>query len=178
MVASALALCAALVVAPALSHFDEVDSQTYQTVIRHMREDGAWLDLRYLPQVYPRFYEQLPFGFWPYVIAALAAGERALPVVATAFTLATYLLLAFLGWRRGGPLSSALAVLLLGTCESFFLYGSRPLLEPPLLFFTTLAATPLLLEPAAPRHRPQQQRRGLERGEDEQRGLEQRPAPG
>ncbi len=147
----ALGLCAALVVGPALVHFDEIDSQTYQTVIRNMVADGAWLSLRYLPQVYPAFFEQVPFGFWPYAAAVRALGESSLPIVATVFTLATYAIVALVGWRRGGPTSGALAMLLLGTCESFFLYGSRPLLEPILIFFTTLAIAPLLLGPVSAR---------------------------
>lgn len=150
-VLAALGLCSALVVAPALVHFDEVDSQTYQTVVRNMVADGSWLSLRYLPQVYPSFFEQVPFGLWPYALAVKLFGEGALPVVATLFTLATLALVALVGLRRGGPVSAALAMLLLGTCESFFLYGSRPLLEPSLVFFTTLAVTPLLLGPMSAR---------------------------
>jgi 4-amino-4-deoxy-L-arabinose transferase-like glycosyltransferase len=150
-IVAVMVLAAAPVVAPALVHFDETDSLTYQTIVRHMVDDDTWFDLRYLPGVYPEFREHVPFGFWPYAAAVRVFGEGALPVVATFFTIATYLTIGLIMARRFGRVTALVSVFLLASCESFFLYGSRPLLEPPLLFFTTLACAPLWLGPPSRR---------------------------
>jgi 4-amino-4-deoxy-L-arabinose transferase-like glycosyltransferase len=150
-VVAVMMLAAAPVVAPALVHFDETDSFTYQTIVRHMVEDDTWFALRYLPAVYPEFREHVPFGFWPYAAAVRVFGEGALPVVATVFTLATYLSIGLIVARRFGTVTALVSVFLLASCESFFLYGSRPLLEPPLLFFTTFACLLLGLGPPSGR---------------------------
>ncbi len=142
----ALALVAAGVVAPALVHVDETDSQLYQVVARHLVEDNAWVDLRYLPEVHPRFREHLPFGLWPAAATIRLFGEQALPVPYTAFTLGALALIGWVSTRLYGAWAGVASVLVLGTSESFFLYGSRTLLEPPLLFLATAAAVPLLFE--------------------------------
>jgi len=150
--AAGLALLLAVVglVAPWTGHVDDTDAQLYQVVARHMVEDGRWLDLRYLPGVHPQFREHLPFGLWPFAAAIRLAGEGALAPLAACFSLGTLLLTLWVGRRLGGWGMAALAVLVLGTTESFILYAGRPRLDPLLLLLVTASVAPLLAWPPAP----------------------------
>ncbi|HWE22477.1 MAG TPA: glycosyltransferase family 39 protein [Myxococcales bacterium] len=135
-----LSISAALVVAPWKGHVDDVDAQVYQVVARNMVADGTWFDLRYLPNVWPRFREHLPFAFWPAAATMRVLGERAVDWMYALFTLATVWVTARIASRLAGPWSGVAAALALGTCESFWQYGGRLLLEPPLLLFATVSA--------------------------------------
>jgi len=145
--ALALVLSAAVLAAPWTGHVDDTDAQNYQVVARHMVEDRTWLDLRYLPGVHPRFREHLPFGLWPWAAAIRVGGEAPLPYLAGLFTFSTLLLLAWLGRRLGGWTTAAVAVLVLGTTESFIIYGGRARLDPLLLLLVTASVAPLLAWP-------------------------------
>lgn len=141
----ALALTAALVVAPWQGHVDDVDAQTYQVVVRNMVADRTWFDLRYLPDVWPTFREHLPFSFWPAAAAARLVGERAVPVLYALVTIAMVWLTGRIAARLAGEWAGVVAALVLGTCESIWQYGGRLLLDPPLLLFATAAAGLALL---------------------------------
>lgn len=142
-----LAFAAALLLAPALggAHVDDSDAQLYQVIVRHQLEDHTWFDLRYLPEVHPRFREHLPFGLWPAVAWARIFGERGLGLVSVLWSLATVALVSWMGWRLRGRAAGIGAGLLLAGTETFFVYGSRLRLDPPLAFFATLAAVPFLV---------------------------------
>src|SRR5687767_8530330 len=142
---AAFVLAIALVTAPWAGHVDDSDAQLYQVVARHMVEDGTWTELRYLPTVYPRFREHLPFGLWPYAAAIRILGEGALAPLGGLWTLATVALVGWLGTRLLGARAGLAAMLVLATTESFFAYGGRSKLDPPLVLLATLGATPLLL---------------------------------
>ncbi len=142
-----LVLCAGLLISPWRGHVDDTDAQLYQVVARNMARDGRWLDPSYLPSVYPHFREHLPFGFWPMALAIRLFGEGALPVLGLLWSLATLALVGWLGWRLLDPWSAVCAVLVLGLTETFFIYGARPRLDPPLLFFSTAAAALVLNRP-------------------------------
>jgi 4-amino-4-deoxy-L-arabinose transferase-like glycosyltransferase len=132
-----LLLTSALVVAPWKGHVDDLDAQIYQVVARNMVADGTWFDLRYLPDVWPRFREHLPFAFWPAAATIQLLGERAVDWVYALLTVATVWLTARIASRLAGPWAAVAAALALGTCESIWQYGGRLLLEPPLLLFAT-----------------------------------------
>jgi 4-amino-4-deoxy-L-arabinose transferase-like glycosyltransferase len=149
--ALALVLAAAVLAAPWTGHVDDTDAQLYQVVARHMAEDGSWLDLRYLPGIHPHFREHLPFGLWPWAAVVRVAGEEPLPYLAGAFTFATLLLVAWVGRRLGGWTMATGAVLVLGTTESFIIYGGRARLDPLLLLFVTGSVAPLLGWPPSAR---------------------------
>jgi len=136
----ALLLCAALLAAPWWGHVDDVDAQLYLVVARHMARDHSWFDLRYLPGVFPRFREHLPFGFWPAAAAMRIFGEWAVGPMYALLTLASIAVAGRIARRAAGPSAEVAAIVLLGTCESIWQSGGRLLLEPPLLLFATAAA--------------------------------------
>jgi 4-amino-4-deoxy-L-arabinose transferase-like glycosyltransferase len=133
-----------MLVAPWTGHVDDTDAQLYQVVSRHMVEDGRWFELRYLPGVHGRFREHLPFGFWPFAAAIHVAGEQSLAPLAALFTLAALLLIGSLGRRLGGWSMATVSILILGTTESFIIYGGRPRLDPLLLLLVTASLLPVL----------------------------------
>ena len=136
---------AALVVAPWRGHVDDIDAQIYQVVARNMVADHAWLDLRYLPDVWPRFREHLPFSFWPATATIRLFGERAVNWLYALTTIAMVWRTASIATRVYGGWAGVVAALVLGSCESIWHYGGRFLMEPPLLFFATAAAGAALL---------------------------------
>ncbi len=141
----ALVATAALVAAPWRGHVDDVDAQVYLVLARHLAADRAWFDLRYLPDVWPVFREHLPFGLWPAAAAIRFGAEWAVGPVYAAITLGTVALAGAIATALGGRWAGVAASLLLGTCESIWQYGGRPLFDPPLLFFATAAAGAVLL---------------------------------
>jgi 4-amino-4-deoxy-L-arabinose transferase-like glycosyltransferase len=143
----ALILATAVLVSPWAGHVDDTDAQLYQVVARHMVQDGRWLDLRYLSDAHAAFREHLPFGLWPWALAIRVAGEGALSPLAGLFTLGTLLLVAFMGRRLGDWSMATVAVLLLGTTESFIIYGGRPRLDPLLLLLVVASLVPVLAFP-------------------------------
>jgi 4-amino-4-deoxy-L-arabinose transferase-like glycosyltransferase len=147
----ALLLATTVLVAPWTGHVDDVDAQLYQVVARHMVEDSTWFNLRYLPGVHPQFREHLPFGLWPWALAIDAFGEGALAPLAGLFTLATLLLVAWVGRRLGGWTTAAVSLLVLGTNESFIIFGGRARLDPLLLLLVVASVAPLLAWPPSPR---------------------------
>jgi 4-amino-4-deoxy-L-arabinose transferase-like glycosyltransferase len=147
----AFVIAAAVLVSPWAGHVDDTDAQLYQVVARHMVQDGRWLDLRYLADAHAEFREHLPFGLWPWAAAIRVAGERALSPLAAAFTLGTLLLVSFLGRRLGGWTMATVAVLALGTTESFIIYGGRPRLDPLLLLLVVASLVPVLAFPPSAR---------------------------
>ncbi|MFL5356772.1 ArnT family glycosyltransferase [Archangium sp.] len=126
-------------------HSDLGDSQLYQVVSRHMVEDGAWLSLRYLPDVHPRFFEHLPFGFWPFALVIRLFGEPALRPLCALFSLGTLLLTSAVARRAAGTWAGATAMLVLAFPDGFFIRGGHPFLEPLLLLLSTASALPVLL---------------------------------
>lgn len=136
----ALVLAMAVVMSPCTFHVDDVDAQLYQVVARHMVEDGTWTDLRYLPNVHPRFREHLPFGLWPFAAGFKVAGEWTLPFLGALFTLITLLVVAYSLRKAAGETVAAVALVLLGVATSFSGYAARARLDPPLILFATGAA--------------------------------------
>jgi 4-amino-4-deoxy-L-arabinose transferase-like glycosyltransferase len=147
----ALLLATAVLIAPWGGHVDDTDAQLYQVVARHMVQDGRWFDLRYLADAHAQFREHLPFGLWPWAAAIRLLGERALAPLAGLFTFCTLLLVAFVGRRLGGWGMAAVAVLVLGTMESFIIYGGRPRLDPLLLLLVVASLAPVLAFPPSAR---------------------------
>ncbi|MBF5041289.1 hypothetical protein FGE12_02745 [Aggregicoccus sp. 17bor-14] len=126
-------------------HSDFGDAQLYRVLVRHLLEDGTWLQLRYLPGVYPRFYEHLPFGLWPYALAARAFGEAALPPLALLMWTGTLLLVRRGAAQLAGPWGGVAAMLSLALCDNVFLRAGQPFLDAPLVLLATAAALPPLL---------------------------------
>ncbi|MBZ4415852.1 glycosyltransferase family 39 protein [Myxococcus sp. RHSTA-1-4] len=145
-VVAVLVLAASLVAAPWAAHLDDGDANLYTVVARNMVEQGTWLNPSYLPDVYPEFREHLPFGLWPQVAAIRWVGEGALGPLNALWTLATVALVGWLGTRLCGARAGLLAMLVLATSETFFVYGGRPRLDPLLVLLGTLAAAPVLLD--------------------------------
>jgi 4-amino-4-deoxy-L-arabinose transferase-like glycosyltransferase len=140
-----LVASAALLASPLRGHVDDTDAQLYQALSRNMAARGAWLEPGPSPgSPYP-FREHLPFGLWPLVAAVRALGEGALFVPGLVFSAGTVLLVFLLGAKLASPRAGAAAAILLAFNETFFLYGARPRLDPPLVFFSLLAASPALL---------------------------------
>jgi 4-amino-4-deoxy-L-arabinose transferase-like glycosyltransferase len=144
--ASVLAMSAALIAAPWRGHVDDVDAQLYVVVARNMVADRTWFDLRYLPDLFPRYREHLPFGFWPAAAVLRWAGECAIGPLYGLFTLAPVAVAGAIAARLFGAAAGIAAALCLGTCESIWHYGGRLLLDPPLLLFATGAAAAVLVE--------------------------------
>lgn len=137
-----LVLAAAIVAAPLAGHIDDTDAQLYRVVVRHMVEDGAWVDLRYLPDAHPEFREHLPFGFWPKAAVVHVFGMGGLAPLNAMFTLTT---IGLVGWAASRLLSARAAVvamLVLALTETFIVYGGRPRLDPLLVMLSFGAALP------------------------------------
>jgi 4-amino-4-deoxy-L-arabinose transferase-like glycosyltransferase len=147
---AALALGAALLVAPWLGHFDDTDAQLYQVVVRKMAERRSWLDPAYLDHLYPHFREHLPFGLWPLAAARIVAGPAAERALAALFSLATLALVAAIARRLLGPWPAVASTLVLATTETFFRYGGATRLDPLLMLLANAAAAPVLLGQALP----------------------------
>jgi 4-amino-4-deoxy-L-arabinose transferase-like glycosyltransferase len=147
--AAVLLLGAALLTAPWHGHLDD-DSQLYLVVARHIAAGEGWLDLRYLPGAYDHFREHLPFGFWPYALAIRHVGEWSVGPLAALFSLMTVAVVGIATLRLAGPAGAIVAMLALATPDTCWLYGGRLRLDPPLLFFATTAALPLLFERVRP----------------------------
>ena len=135
--ACALIASAGLITAPWSGHVDDFDAQIYLVVARNLARDHSWFALRSLPSLFPVFREHLPFGFWPAAAAIRLAGEWAVPPVYALFTLLAIAACGRIAERIAGWRAGVAAILLLGTCESIWRYGGRPLLDPPLWFFAT-----------------------------------------
>ena len=73
-----LGLFFALLSMPWWRHTDVGDAQVYQVIARHLAVDHRWISLRYLPTVHPRFFDHLPFGFWPMAALIRWVGEWSL----------------------------------------------------------------------------------------------------
>src|SRR5439155_16067798 len=141
-----LVLSAALLASPWRGHIDDLDAQLYQCISRDMAARHAWLEPGYPPGSPSLYREHLPFGLWPYVAAVRVAGEGALRPVGALFSLLTVALVISMGWRLRSPGAGVAAGLVLAVTETFFLYGGRPRLDPPLIFFATAAAWAALQE--------------------------------
>jgi hypothetical protein len=137
---------AALLAVPWRTHVDDLDAQLYLVVARNIARHDAWFDLSFAPAFLSRFREHLPFGFWPAAAAIKLFGERAVNPVYAALTLASVIVAGRIAKRIAGNQAEIAALLLLGTCEIIWHYGGRPLLEPPLFFFSVLAAGAALAE--------------------------------
>jgi len=145
-IAAVALLAAATVSAPWRGHVDDTDAQLYQVVVRNMVRSQDWMNLSYLPGVHAAFREHLPFGLWPFALAATFGGERTLPVVAALFTLGALGVTCWLGERRGPRGTGLAAALLLAVTESFFAYGGRPRLDPLLVLLSTWSAAIILVD--------------------------------
>lgn len=141
------AIAAVLLASPSVVHTDFSDAQLYTVIGRHLVEDASWTATRYLPNVYPRFYEHLPFGFWLHAATIRVAGEAALPWVFSAVTLATVALAAWLTSRLAGAWAGLVAALVLAVTPQWFVYGGLPMLDPPLVLLTTASVAVLLVRP-------------------------------
>jgi len=137
-----LVTAAALLAAPWAGHIDDTDAQLYQVLARNMAAARSWLEPGLPPGSSSPFREHLPFGLWPSVATVRLVGERVLPLAGAAFSLLTVLVVLTLAPGAGG----LAAALVLAATETFFLYGGRPRLDPPLILFATLAAV-LVLRP-------------------------------
>ena len=138
-----LVFAAALCAAPLYGHSDEVDSHTYTVLARHMAETGRWLDSGYLPSIFYRFREHLPFGIWPFALTTLMFGERGLAPLALIFSLGTLSIMLLTGTRVFGRSAALVGVLVLSTTDSFFQTAGRVHLDNLLLLLTTASTLPL-----------------------------------
>lgn len=140
----ALGLAAGLILPFALVHLDDADGVVYTVVARHLAQDGRLFDLRFLPEIFPRFREHPPFFFWIWAIAIRLGSEHALPWVGAACGLSTVAIAIALARELTGPRAAFLGGVALATTESFFRYQARARLDPPLTLLFT-ASTALLV---------------------------------
>ncbi|GAC1596354.1 MAG: hypothetical protein NVS4B10_05310 [Myxococcales bacterium] len=138
-----LVLAGAICAAPLCGHSDEIDPHMYGVLARHMAESRRWLDPSYLPSIFYRFREHLPFGVWPLALAELVFGERAVVPLALLFSLGTLTVILFAAAPIVGRVAALAAVLVLASTESFFRYAGQPRLDHLLLLLTTASALPL-----------------------------------
>jgi 4-amino-4-deoxy-L-arabinose transferase-like glycosyltransferase len=127
-------------------HVDVSDASLYRVIARHLAGDGAWTTLRYLPGAYPRFYEHLPFGLWPFAVTIRLVGEGALPLLSLALSAATVWLVGTAARRAAGEGAGLLAMFTLATTQNFFFHGSLVLLDVPLLLGAGLVLASLCAE--------------------------------
>jgi 4-amino-4-deoxy-L-arabinose transferase-like glycosyltransferase len=155
VVAYALAavLAMALMSSPSFrGHIDDLDSQIYTVVARHMVEDHTWMDLRDFIERGPQWRQHLPFGFWPYAWAIRLWGESALSPLAAIFSLGTVCIVGWAAHRIAGPSAGVIGMLVMSNHRLFYLTGARPRLDPVLLLLVTASAVPLLFPRIERRH--------------------------
>ncbi len=148
---AALMIGAALCTAPLAGHSDEVDPHFYTVLARHMAEGGSWLEPSYLPSIYQRFRDHLPFGLWPWALALGLVGERALAPLALVCSLGTVSLVLLAGARVFGRAAALVGALVLVSTESYFRYAAQPHLDRLLLLLVTAATLPLWRPVPVPR---------------------------
>ena len=151
--AAVLVLGAALGAAPLAGHSDEVDPHTYTVLARRLAESGDWLDPSYLPAIFHRFREHLPFGLWPFALAIRLFGERALAPLALSIAVGVLAAILWLGAPAAGRTAALVAALVLACTESFFRYAAQPRLDGLLLLLTAAATLPLCRPAPLPRVR-------------------------
>jgi hypothetical protein len=137
---------AALLAVPWRTHVDDLDAQIYLVVARNVARSHNWFDLTFGTGFRPLFREHLPFGLWPAAAAIRWLGEWAVDPIYALMTLGAVIAAGRIARRIRGPWAAVATILLLGTCEIIWHYGGRPLLEPPLLLLSTLAAGAALEE--------------------------------
>ncbi len=138
---TALGLAAGLILPFALVHLDDADGIVYTVVARHLAQDGRLFDLRFLPEIFPRFREHPPFFFWIWAAAIRLGLEGALPWIGAACGLGTVSMAMGLARELVGMRAAFLGGIALATTESFFRYQARARLDPPLtLLFTASVA--------------------------------------
>lgn len=128
-----------------LRHLDITDANLYRVIARQMAADGRWLEPRTLPEAGARFYEHLPFGFWPLAAGLRLFGEPALTWFPAACSLATLALTGLLARRLAGHAAGLAAMGVLASTQNFFFLAPLPMLDPILIFLATASALPVLL---------------------------------
>ncbi len=139
-----LGVAAGLVLPFALVHLDDADGVVYTVVARHLAQDGRPFDLRFLPEIFPRFREHPPFFFWIWALAVRLGSEQALPWIGAACGLATVAVAFSLARDLCGARAAFLGAIALATTESFFRYQARARLDPPLTLLFTASVALLL----------------------------------
>lgn len=134
----------ALFAGRAVVHICDVDGRLYQVVARHIIERGQWVDVQYLPSVYPHFREHLPFGLWPTAALFGLLGETATLRLEMLWVVACLAAVFAFARRRFSTWAAAAALLVLSTTEAFVMYAALPRLDGPTALFATLAALPWL----------------------------------
>ncbi|MDP3500756.1 MAG: hypothetical protein Q8S33_10500 [Myxococcales bacterium] len=119
-------------------HVDISDANLYRVIARHLAVDGGWTDLRYLPTAYPRFFEHLPFGFWPMALVIRVVSESALPALQLGLSALTVWLVGRSAKSLAGPGAAVLAMTTLALTQNFFFLASLTLLDVPLLLGAAL----------------------------------------
>lgn len=120
-------------------HVDISDASLYRVIARNLAVDSGWTDLRYLPTAYPRFFEHLPFGFWPMALVIRVFGESALPALQLLLSALTVWLVGRSAKALAGFGAGVLAMTTLALTQNFFFLSSLTLLEVPLLLGGALA---------------------------------------
>ncbi len=138
-------LTAGLVLPFALVHLDDADGVVYAVVARNLASDGQLFNLRFLPDVFPRFREHPPFFFWFWAALWKAGPERLLAFAGAAFGLLTVVSAHSLARPLLGRRAAFLGCVALATTESFFRYQARPRLDPPLTWAFTASVAALVL---------------------------------
>jgi 4-amino-4-deoxy-L-arabinose transferase-like glycosyltransferase len=128
----------------AFVHVDDVDGAVYQVIARHLAQDGRLLDLRFLPDFWPHFFEHPPLFLWIEAACIWLASERALPWLGAAIGMATVGVTYLAGRRLVGERAALLGAFLLASTEQFFRYQARPRLDPPLALAYTASVALLL----------------------------------
>jgi 4-amino-4-deoxy-L-arabinose transferase-like glycosyltransferase len=146
------ALFAAAAILPfAFVHVDDVDGAVYQVVARHVAQGRGLLDLSFLPDYWPRFFEHPPLFFWVQAAVARACSEAALPWLGAACGIGTVLATFAAGRALVGARAALLGAFVLASTEGFFRYQARPRLDPPLALAYTGSVALLLAARGRPR---------------------------
>lgn len=142
-VAAVLVIGAALCTAPLAGHSDRCDPHFYTVLARHMAEGGTWWDPSYLPTIFERFRDHLPFGVWPFALAMRLFGDQGLAPLALLCSLGTLSLVLVTGARIFGRPAAVIGALVLASTETWFRYAATPTLDCLLLLLVTAATLPL-----------------------------------
>ena len=108
-----------------------------------MAESGGWLEPSYLPTIFERFRDHLPFGVWPFALAIRLWGDRGVALIALLCSLGTLSLILLCGARVFGRPAAVVGALVLASTETWFRYAAAPTLDCLLLVLVTAATLPL-----------------------------------
>jgi 4-amino-4-deoxy-L-arabinose transferase-like glycosyltransferase len=139
-----LALAAALMASLLVIHSDDNDGATYTVIARHLAHDGTPFSLRFLSQMYPRFYEHPPLWLWLQALLSAVLPPSSLSLLGFACGLGALGAAFVIGRELLSERAAFYGCALLALTEAFFHWMPTARLDPPLVLCFTVSVALLI----------------------------------